>query len=121
MGERLRVLSESRVREIRLLGSMKRDVETESWNLDCGTANRKGRQQLRGTYRHRATSRLYHTETSGRIRAKSVPPLTTDMSQLRWHVGLVPCVDGSELARAFFTFCSIGRCSHVFGLLMRFT
>src|ERR1035437_8976910 len=31
------------------------------------------------------------------------------------------CVDGSELARAFFTFCSIGRCSHVFGLLMRFT
>jgi hypothetical protein len=33
----------------------------------------------------------------------------------------VPCVDGSELARAFFTFCSIGRCSHVFGLLTRFT
>jgi uncharacterized protein YcaQ len=33
----------------------------------------------------------------------------------------VPCVDGSGLARAFFTFCSIGRCSHVFGLLMRFT
>ena len=59
MGERLSVLSESRVREIRLLGSMKRDVETESWNLDCGTANRKGWQQLRGTYRHRATSRLY--------------------------------------------------------------
>ena len=59
MGERLSVLSESRVREIRSLGSMKRDVETESWNLDCGTANRKGRQQLRGTYRHRATSRLY--------------------------------------------------------------
>jgi hypothetical protein len=24
----------------------------------------------------------------------------------------VPCVDGSGLARAFFTFCSIGRCSH---------
>ena len=30
------------------------------------------------------------------------------------------CVDGSGLARAFFTFCSIGRCSHVSGLLMRF-
>jgi hypothetical protein len=59
VGERLSVLSESRVREIRLLGSMKRDVETESRNLDCGTANRKGRQQLRGTYHHRATSRLY--------------------------------------------------------------
>jgi hypothetical protein len=28
----------------------------------------------------------------------------------------VPCVDGSGLARAFFTLCSIGRCSHVFGL-----
>ena len=27
----------------------------------------------------------------------------------------MPCVDGSELARAFFTLCSIGRCSHVFG------
>jgi hypothetical protein len=26
------------------------------------------------------------------------------------------CVDGSDLARAFFAFCSIGRCSHVFGL-----
>src|SRR5258708_40203288 len=33
----------------------------------------------------------------------------------------VPCVDGSGLARTFFTFCSIGRCSHVSGLLMRFT
>jgi hypothetical protein len=33
----------------------------------------------------------------------------------------VPCVDGSVLARAFFTFCSIGRCSHVFGLSVRFT
>jgi hypothetical protein len=31
------------------------------------------------------------------------------------------CVDGSVLARAFFTFCSIGRCSHVFGLSVRFT
>jgi hypothetical protein len=37
------------------------------------------------------------------------------------HWSVQPCVDGSGLARAFFTFCSIGRCSHVFGLLMRFT
>jgi len=37
------------------------------------------------------------------------------------EVRFVPCVDGSGLASAFFTFCSIGRCSHVFGLLMRFT
>jgi hypothetical protein len=47
------------VREIRSLGSMRRDVETEPWRLDCGTAIRKGRQQLRGAYRHRATSRPY--------------------------------------------------------------
>jgi hypothetical protein len=44
-----------------------------------------------------------------------------DILGLRRHVSKVPCVDGSELARAFFTFCSIGRCSHVFGLLTRFT
>ena len=37
------------------------------------------------------------------------------------HVCFVPCVDGSGLARAFFTFCSVGRCSHVFNLLVRFT
>jgi hypothetical protein len=59
VGERLSILSESRVREIRSLGSMRRDVETESRRLDCGTAIRKGRQQLRGAYRYRATSRPY--------------------------------------------------------------
>jgi hypothetical protein len=41
--------------------------------------------------------------------------------KLVWIGSFVPCVDGSELARAFFTFYSIGRCSHVFGLLTRFT
>jgi hypothetical protein len=40
----------------------------------------------------------------------------TDSSRTSRHVRYVPCVDGSELARAFLTFCSIGRCSHVFGL-----
>jgi len=34
---------------------------------------------------------------------------------------LPPCVDGSELARTFLNVCSIGRCSHVFGLFVRFT
>lgn len=58
------------MREIRLLGSMKRDVETELRNLDWGTANRKGRQQLRGTYRHRATSRLYDGLRAG---SKALP------------------------------------------------
>src|SRR5262245_6458107 len=33
---------------------------------------------------------------------------------------LPPCVDGSELARTFLNVCSIGRCSHVFGLFARF-
>src|ERR1700684_1054929 len=56
---------------------MQRDVETESWNLDCGTANRKGRQQLRGTYRHRATSRLYR-ESRGRAAVRSVANLFAD-------------------------------------------
>jgi hypothetical protein len=40
------------------------DVETESRFINCGTARRKGRQQLRCTYRHRATSRLYGFEAS---------------------------------------------------------
>jgi len=44
-----------------------------------------------------------------------------DIARSLGQVRKVPCVDGSVLARAFFTFCSIGRCSHVFGLLMRFT
>src|SRR5215475_3795904 len=34
---------------------------------------------------------------------------------------LGPCVDGSGLARTFFTRAAGGRCSHVFGLLVRFT
>ena len=72
MGERLSILSESRVREIRSLGSMRRDVETESWLLDCGTAIRKGRQQLRGAYRHRATSRPYDCLRAGAARVMRV-------------------------------------------------
>src|SRR5664279_5008198 len=45
-------------------------------------------------------SEVGQTETSGRIRAKSVPPLTTDMSRLRWHVCLVPTSD-IALAKRF--------------------
>src|SRR5258708_22156489 len=37
---------------------------------------------------------------------------TTDIAKILRHVRFVPCVDGSGLARTFFTFCSIGRCSH---------
>lgn len=66
MGHRLSILSESRVRDIRSLGSMRRDVETESGRLDCGTAIRKGRQQLRGAYSHRATSRPYDQLREGK-------------------------------------------------------
>src|ERR1700688_2137495 len=61
------------------------------------------------------------TETSaGRFGMSGLPPIA-DIVRLRAQVRSVPCVDGSGLARPFFTFCSIGRCSHVFGLLMRFT
>ena len=44
-----------------------------------------------------------HQQTLRCVRARSVPPSTTDMRRLRRHVRLVPCVDGSGLARAFFT------------------
>jgi hypothetical protein len=36
-----------------------RDVETELGPTDCDTVRRKGRQQLRQAYDHRATSRLH--------------------------------------------------------------
>jgi hypothetical protein len=36
-----------------------RDVETELRIINCDTARRKGRQQLRCAYCHRATSRLH--------------------------------------------------------------
>jgi hypothetical protein len=36
------------------------------------------------------------------------------------HVAKVPCVDGSLLARVFFTVRLVG-CGHVFGLFARFT
>ena len=57
----------------------------------------------------------------GRAIARSALPSRTDIVSRACHVRKVPCVDGSGLARAFFTFCSVGRCSHVFGLLVRFT
>src|SRR5664279_5892936 len=60
----------------------------------------------------RRNTRCEHIESA-------LPPIA-DSSRTLLEVRFVPCVDGSELARAFFTFCSIGRCSHVFGLLMRF-
>jgi len=55
------------------------------------------------------------------LRRSQMLPFFAKLPPCLVHVRNVPCVDGSGLARAFFTFCSIGRCSHVFGLLMRFT
>jgi hypothetical protein len=55
------------------------------------------------------------------IQVTSAYPPGAEVQRTSPLVRFVPCVDGSGLARAFFTFCSIGRCSHVFGLLMRFT
>jgi len=43
-----------------------------------------------------------------------------DASAISSYVGEVPCVDGSLLARHFFTVQLIG-CGHVFGLFTRFT
>jgi hypothetical protein len=40
-----------------------RDVETELRRGYLGTANRKERQQTNRAYGHRATSRLYRSET----------------------------------------------------------
>ena len=42
-----------------------------------------------------------------------------DVAHVR--AAMLPCVDGSGLARAFFTYAGLGRCCHVFGLLARFT
>src|SRR5215831_6729518 len=49
-----------------------------------------------------------------------VPILPISLTTHR-PIALTPCVDGSELARTFLNVCSIGRCSHVFGLFARFT
>jgi hypothetical protein len=43
-----------------------------------------------------------------------------DLVQSGLDVSVVPCVDGSLLARVFFTLQLVG-CGHVFGLLTRFT
>ena len=53
------VLSESRMRENRMSGSMSGNVETGLWLGYLGTVRRKGRKQRSQTYRYRATSRLY--------------------------------------------------------------
>jgi hypothetical protein len=66
-------------------------------------------------------SLLGQTQKSECATGKSALPSTTGIVSQTCQVRKVPCVDGSGLARAFFTFCSVGRCSHVFGLLVRFT
>jgi hypothetical protein len=48
-------------------------------------------------------------------------PQLADIAQERWGDRVGPCVDGSWLARDFFTSAEFGRSSHVFGLLVRFT
>ena len=54
-------------------------------------------------------------QSLGELRAARATTMPADRPLLP-DVRFGSCVDGSELARAFFTFCRIGRCSHVFGL-----
>ena len=61
-------------------------------------------------------SALGHKRTFRSAIAMSALPPKADIPRDQQNFCFVPCVDGSELARTFFTFCSLGRCSHVFGL-----
>src|SRR5882757_9387832 len=89
------------------------DSSSESWEP----------QLLPQLWHSRAGGGAVHSIKFGSPVAQLGSPLypRTDIISRAYQVRKVPCVDGSGLARAFFTFCSIGRCSHVFGLLMRFT
>src|SRR5262245_45289179 len=65
--------------------------------------------------RHRNGSRWY-TERGDPMSALGQKQTCAEHQPMS---ALPPCVDGSELARTFLNVCSIGRCSHVFGLLAR--
>jgi hypothetical protein len=60
------------------------------------------------------------TRKKERARSMSGSAPKAAIVKLPGHFRDVPCVDGSRLARVFFT-CRAGRCSHVFGLFARFT
>src|SRR5258708_8391977 len=68
-----------------------------------------------------AMTALGQSRRFDRCPATSGLPPETDIVRGYRHVSNVPCVDGSELARAFFTFCSICRHSHVFCLQIPLT
>src|SRR5216683_4793666 len=57
-----------------------------------------------------------HSRRFDRPPVTSGPPRLADILSVRRHVSKVPCVDGSGLARTFFTYAGLGQCSHVFGL-----
>jgi hypothetical protein len=52
-------------------------------------------------------SALGHKRTFRNAIGMSALPPRADMCGATWHVRFVPCVDGSELARTFFTFAAL--------------
>ena len=57
-----------------------------------------------------------HFQSSARTIGRSVLPRGADIGAPAFQIRKVPCVDGSGLARTFFTYAGLGQCSHVFGL-----
>ena len=72
-------------------------------------------------YTAQAMSAVGHYQTYALQKPMSALPPRANMCGALAHICFGPCVDGSELARAFFHVCSIGRSSHVFGLSARHT
>ena len=81
------------------------DWDAITWGAAIGgrTATVPKKQQRTERLRLRAMSALDQKQTSHHVRLVSVNPLKADIRQRGLHVRKVPCMDGSRLARVFFT------------------